>query len=39
MNCQAEEWAIQNKRREELQSLKLVIIAGSAVCLTGLSDM
>src|SRR5947209_15606136 len=29
MNCQAEEWPIQNKRREDLQSLKLVIVTPS----------
>ncbi len=29
MNCQAEEWPIQNKRREDLQSLKLMIVTPS----------
>jgi len=29
MNCQAEEGPIQNKRREDLQSLKLVIVTPS----------
>src|SRR5947209_6804194 len=29
MNCQAEVWPIQNKRREDLQSLELVIVTPS----------